>query len=519
MTNQSDAHVRRMLRRVVAPRTVARMGLVLDELDVGLVAFDASRDNCYVNEAASELLGIPAGPTAASTCGAVICNMAGRAINTEDTADVAAALKPGSDIELKATWVLSGTPTHLGVTSKPAQWLGGRIWTFTDNSRMAQAIDSADRANSMLRASSDAMFDPQVLLEGVWRDDVVVDLVYRDVNKATCEYLDLTRNELLGHSLLESLPTIGGVLLAHYTSERSNEPLILDAFPYHREDGDTYSFYDVRANQMQPGWIALTWRDVTERFELTQRIARSEHRLKAELASAAEYVASILPEDLDGHVQVSSRFVPSRHLGGDSYDYQWIDDDHLMVYLVDVPGHGVGPAMMSVSVHNLLRSGTFDNELLLQPDAVLGELNRLFQMERQAGNYFTIWYGVYQASTRNLRFASGGHPPALVFADGRLDAELNTDSLPIGIMDGTEFTTGSYDVPPDADILLYSDGAFEFTLTDSAYWTLPGFIEVCASAAATPNWTLDTLITDLLRETDSEDFEDDCTLVRLTIPE
>ena len=518
MTYQGDAHVRRILRRVVAPRTVARIGVVLDELDVGLVAFDATRDYCLVNETASTLLGVRAGHMSASVCKAAIHDLAGRAINAPDKVKVAAALEPGSDVAYKSTWVFSGAPTHLGIVSKPAAGLGGRVWAFYDNSRMVQAIDSADRANALLRASSDAMFDPQVLLEGVWRDDVVVDLLYRDVNKATCRYLDRSRNELLGHSLLSSLPTIGGVLLAHYTSERSSEPLILDAFPYHHEDSGTYSYYDVRANQVQPGWIALTWRDVTERFELTQRIARSEHRLKAELDSAAEYVASILPEDLEGQVRVSSRFVPSRHLGGDSYDYQWIDDDHLMVYLVDVSGHGVGPAMMSVSVHNLLRSGTFDNELLLQPAAVLSELNRLFQMERQAGNYFTIWYGVYEASTRNLRFASGGHPPALVFADGGLDAELNTNSLPIGIMDMTEFTTGSYDVPPDAEILLYSDGAFELTLAGGGYWTLAGFIEVCARAAETPNWTLDTLIADLLRETDSEDFEDDCTLVRLVIP-
>ncbi|HPY26213.1 MAG TPA: PP2C family protein-serine/threonine phosphatase [Mycobacterium sp.] len=518
MSSHNDAPVRKMLRRVMAPRAIARMGGLLDELEVGLVALDASRDYADVNEAASTLLGIPAGPTTVTTCTTVIRELAGRALNTEDTTEVAAALAADSDVEFKGTWVFSAAPTHLGVVSKPAPWLDGRIWTFYDNSRMAQAIDSADRANAMLRASSDAMFDPQVLLEGVWRDDVVVDLIYRDVNKATCEYLDLTRAELLGHSLLDSLPTIGGVLLAHYTSEQRREPLILDAFPYHNEDDGTYSYFDVRANQVRPGWIALTWRDVTDRFELTQRIARSEQRLKSELDSAADYVASILPDDLDGQVRVSSRFVPSRHLGGDSYDYQWIDDDHLVVYLVDVSGHGVGPAMMSVSVHNLLRSGTFDNDMLLRPSAVLTELNRLFQMDRQAGNYFTIWYGVYQASTRSLRFASGGHPPALVFAGGALVAELNTDALPVGILDATEFGTGTYQVPPDADIVLYSDGAFELTLPDGGYWTLAGFTGVCERAAATPDWTLDTLIADLLRETESGYFEDDCTLVRLSIP-
>ena len=190
MSNQQDAPVRRMLRRVAAPRTLARMGVVLDELDVGLVAIDHGRESAHVNESASAMLGIPAGLATAAECAAVVRKLAGRAINTEDTERVAAALEAGSAVDINVTWVFSQPPTHLGVVSKPAPWLNGRIWAFTDNSSMAEATASADRANAMLRASSDAMFDPQVLLEGVWRDDVVVDLIYRDVNKATCEYLD-----------------------------------------------------------------------------------------------------------------------------------------------------------------------------------------------------------------------------------------------------------------------------------------------------------------------------------------
>jgi hypothetical protein len=126
-------------------------------------------------------------------------------------------------------------------------------------------------------------------------------------------------------------------------------------------------------------------------------------RLMSELSGAARYVSSILPTDLDGPVPVTSRYIPSEELGGDSFDYRWVDDDHLIAYVVVVSGHGIGPAAFSVSVHNLLRSGTIDDDTLRDPGRVLTELNRLFQMEQQDGNYFTIWYGVYQPSTRTLR--------------------------------------------------------------------------------------------------------------------
>ncbi len=519
MGGQGGAPVRRVLRRLSVARTLGRLGSLLDELEVGLVSVQTSRDAAQVNDTAATLLGIPAGPITGTEFEAAIRALGGRALNPDDTAEAIAALDPDSDVDFRLTWALSGTPTHLGVVSKPATWLGGRVWAFYDNSRVATAIDSANKANALVRASAEAMFDPQVLLEAVWRDGEVVDLVYRDVNKATCDYLGLSRAELLGHSLLDSLPNIDGSgLLAHYTAcARTGEPVILDAFPYYNEVLDAACYYDVRAKQVRPGWIALTWRDVTERFEWTERVARSERRLTEELSSAAAYVAATLPADLDGAVRVSSRFVPSRFLGGDAYDYRWIDDDHLAVYLIDVSGHGVGPALMSVSVHNLLRSGTLEPETLRHPDEVLTELNRLFQMEQHGGNYFTVWYGIYQASTRTLRFASAGHPPALVFTAGRLTAQLSTNAIPIGVFEETEFVTADFVVSPESDILLYSDGAFELTSPDGGgYWTLDDFTAVCGRAMA-GRWTLDSLISDLLENSEAGVFEDDCTLVRLSI--
>ena len=232
-------------------------------------------------------------------------------------------------------------------------------------------------------------------------------------------------------------------------------------------------------------------------------------------------MASILPGDIDdGRVRISSRYVPSRELGGDSYDYRWIDDDHLIAYLVDVSGHGVESAMVAVSVHNLLRSGTLPRATLLEPDAMLAELNRLFPMESQGGNYFTAWYGVYQPSNRTLRYASAGHPPALALVGGRGGVEhtqLATAAIPVGILPDTTFATSSYVVPAGADILLYSDGAFELSMADGGWMSLPKFIEICTGIAGADGWTLDALVVELLNISALGIFEDDCTLVRLTI--
>lgn len=263
--------------------------------------------------------------------------------------------------------------------------------------------------------------------------------------------------------------------------------------------------------------LQISQRDQQNRA-LAQRLQAQTDRLKSELNSAANYVRSILPRDMDGLVRVSSRYVPSRELGGDCFDHTWIDDEHLIVYLIDVSGHGIAPALLSVSVHNLLRSGSIPLSTLLTPERVLTELNTKFQMDQHGENYFTMWYGVYESSTRTLRYASAGHPPALAFVveDGQVGTtRLATRSLPLGMFEDTGFTCDSFHVPPETQLVLYSDGAFELPVPEGTA-TLNAFVSLCAEYAATPDWTIDELIATLRSLTTGGLFADDCSLIKIT---
>jgi sigma-B regulation protein RsbU (phosphoserine phosphatase) len=249
---------------------------------------------------------------------------------------------------------------------------------------------------------------------------------------------------------------------------------------------------------------------------LNRRIQAQSDRISAELRSAANYVASVLPGELAGAVRASSRYLPSRELGGDSYDYRWIDDDHLIVHLIDISGHGIEPSLLSISVHNMLRSGSLPTATLLEPDRVLAALNEQFQMDQQRDHYFTMWYGVYQASTRTLRYASAGHPPVLAFEPGLpTPIELATVSYPVGIFPDTEFSYSTVTVAPGTRVLLYSDGAFDLPLPRRKQWSLADFVELCSEFAGSPDWSLDTLITQLRARTVAGLFSDDCSLVLL----
>lgn len=256
--------------------------------------------------------------------------------------------------------------------------------------------------------------------------------------------------------------------------------------------------------------------DVTATVAANARNAQLTERLTEDLRSAASYMASIMPRGLTWPVSVSSRYLPSQELGGDCFDYAWIDDDHLMVYLIDVSGHGIEPALLAVSLQNMLRSGALSAAILIRPDAVLAQLNRMFQMESQGDHFFTVWYGVYDRAARTVSYSSAGAPPALLF-DPRsaTPIALNTRSQPIGVFDDTLYESASHPVPPGCRILVFSDGASELTLGDGAQLRLADFQKLVTRVAGSPDWTLDDLLGELRGLTADGVFEDDVSVIRL----
>lgn len=194
-------------------------------------------------------------------------------------------------------------------------------------------------------------------------------------------------------------------------------------------------------------------------------LQRTQKRLTEEIAEAAHYVVSLIPEPRTVTPTTRWLFVPSAELGGDSFGYHEIDEDHLALYLIDVCGHGVGAALLSVTVINVLRSAGLSRTDFRDPAAVLGTLNEAFPMERQNNLYFTMWYGVFQRSTRTLRYASAGHPPSILFRDDGGGAakvfELATPNIAVGLFPGVAYRADAIAVEPGDGLLLLSDGAYE----------------------------------------------------------
>jgi sigma-B regulation protein RsbU (phosphoserine phosphatase) len=212
-----------------------------------------------------------------------------------------------------------------------------------------------------------------------------------------------------------------------------------------------------------------------------EALQRSQKHLAEELTKAAGYVRSLLPPPLIGPIETEWCFQPSEQLGGDAFGYHWIDDDHFAIYLLDVCGHGVGAALLSVSVLNTLRAHTLPGADFRQPERVLAALNRAFRTENQDFLYFTLWYGVYRPATRQLSFASGGHPPALLVtsagAEGPVITPVGTSGPAVGCFEDATFSEAVQSVAEGGRLLLFSDGIFEIFKPGGAVGTWDEFVK------------------------------------------
>lgn len=200
-----------------------------------------------------------------------------------------------------------------------------------------------------------------------------------------------------------------------------------------------------------------------------RQIEETQKRLEEELQEAAKYVISILPAPMEKPFPISWAYDPSTELGGDSFGYHWIDDTHFSIYLLDVCGHGVGAALLSVAAINVLRSGSLKEVDFLDPAQVLAGLNETFQMERHNNMYFTIWYGVYHAPSRRLQYASGGHPPAILLnpeSGADVVQPLEVTGMLIGAMPGMTYDSQTITIPENARLFVFCDGAYEIKRPD-----------------------------------------------------
>jgi len=262
-----------------AVSTAGLFGLALRQSGVGVLIAGPDRRFVQVNEAAAAMLG----RTPADLIGASVLDL-GPAEDRDAVVATVDRLYAGEIDGYSAhrRWIRAdGGVVHVALTVSAVLDDDGRtsglLAQAVDVSELQRAREEAREAESVLRGVIDSLLDPWVLLRAV-RDEQgrIVDFEYLDANDAACRINRLPYDELVGRRLLDLLPDHGeGTLFRAYAEVvETGVALAMDDEPWISPlTGGSIRYYDNRAVKVGDG-LSFTWRDVTDRVEHRNRLAR-----------------------------------------------------------------------------------------------------------------------------------------------------------------------------------------------------------------------------------------------------
>jgi sigma-B regulation protein RsbU (phosphoserine phosphatase) len=205
--------------------------------------------------------------------------------------------------------------------------------------------------------------------------------------------------------------------------------------------------------------------------EANEALASAHERLERDLAAAARIQQALLPSappDVPG-ATFAYAVMPCDELAGDTLNLMRLDDRHVGMSLIDVSGHGVSAALLSVTLNHLLAPMP-DNPLLYDdngggpeprtPVGVATKLNERFQLDLETTQYFTLAYGVLETTSRVLRYVCAGHPGP-VHLSGATARHRETADLPVGWVGQPSFHEHRLDLEPGDRVYFFSDGLAE----------------------------------------------------------
>jgi len=205
--------------------------------------------------------------------------------------------------------------------------------------------------------------------------------------------------------------------------------------------------------------------DVTDIEQQKNELITKQKQLDRDLESAAAIQQSLLPArspQID-NIQIAWEFEPCEQIGGDIFNIHHMDEGKVGLYMLDVCGHGVPAALISVAVSQFLNSGDGllgNNCELVSPDTVLNKLDQAFPFER-FDSFFSIICMTLDLHQGLLTYSCAGHPPpVLARSDGALEI-LDHRGPSIGF--GCESPIGQHTVQMQTGdkIMLYTDGVLE----------------------------------------------------------
>ena len=191
--------------------------------------------------------------------------------------------------------------------------------------------------------------------------------------------------------------------------------------------------------------------------------------IKNDLKAAASTQLKSLPEPLtEGSVQTDWFYKPAVYIGGDTFDYYKTQNGCLVFYSVDISGHGISAAMLSMSLQvslglkRGLYGGAVTRERIAEIPALFAKNLNKRLLEQESDHYLTMLFGIIDMHTNKVYFVQAGHPhPYINKHRENTILPLEVNGFPIGLFEEADYETQVLQMEKGDRLFIYSDGISE----------------------------------------------------------
>lgn len=254
-------------------------------------------------------------------------------------------------------------------------------------------------------------------------------------------------------------------------------------------------------------------RDLQDHEQNLTRIAAEKQRISTELALANKIQADMLPNifpafpDRD-EFNIYASMTPAKEVGGDFYDFFFIDHDRLAMVIADVSGKGIPAAMFMVMAKGIIETQCMSGKT---PAEILADVNKMICAKNHEKMFVTVWLGILDLRSGELTAANAGHEyPVIKEPDSDFEVMHDKHGFVIGGFKRMKYEDYIIKMKPGSKLFVYTDGVTEATDADDRLFGVERTVLSLNKAKnASPQTLLETVYADVREFAgDAEQFDD-----------
>ena len=221
--------------------------------------------------------------------------------------------------------------------------------------------------------------------------------------------------------------------------------------------------------------------ELDEHITHIQDISSENARIGAELGIAAKIQTDMLPKVFPerDEIDLYATMTPAKEIGGDFYDFFFIDDDHLAMAIADVSGKGIPAAMFMIKTMTALRLHAIPG---VKPGRIIAKVNEDLAENNELNLFVTVWLGILNIKTGEVKMTNAGHEyPMIKKSDGTFEQIRNEHDPVVGVLQGMTFENDSIMLEKGDILFLYTDGVPDTKNPSSTRFGLSGMTDALGS--------------------------------------